>query len=220
MLPVGLNKASSSKEHKKPKLAGYEVHEHIGGGTFGDVYRAEWTRIQPSPRQHLAIKLLHKTGKFVKASADTQREIAILKDLEHPNILGLIAWRGTHFNTQLIMPLYDQDLRKFLRPNGVKADVVVKISRDLLFALQYLGMKKVLHRDIKPANILVQRQPLAAILGDFGAARYVSPIIGSHEGGLSSDICTMWYRAPEVLITQTRCHFQATYGQLELPWRN
>ena len=89
----------------------------------------------------------------------------------------------------------------------MKGDVVVKISRDLLFALQYLGMTKVLHRDIKPANILVQRQPLAAILGDFGAARYVSPIIGSHEGGLSSDICTMWYRAPEVLIAQTRYHF-------------
>jgi len=97
----------------------------------------------------------------------------------------------------------------FSRPNGVKADVVVKISRDWLFALQYLGMKKVLRRDIKPATILVQRQPLAAILGDFGAARYVryvSPIIGSHEGGLSSDICAMWYRAPEVLITQTRYH--------------
>jgi serine/threonine protein kinase len=55
--------------------------------------------------------------------------------------------------------------------------------------------------------MLVQRQTLAAILGDFGAARYVSPIIGNHEGGLSSDICTMWYRAPEVLITQTRYHF-------------
>ena len=40
MLPVGLNKASSSKEHKKPKLAGHEVHAQIGGGTFGDVYRA------------------------------------------------------------------------------------------------------------------------------------------------------------------------------------
>ena len=65
-------------------------------------------------------------------------------------------------------------------------------------------MAKVLHRDIKPANILVQRQPLAAILGDFGAARYVSPISGCHKGGLSSDICTMWYRAPQVLITQTR----------------
>ena len=101
---------------------------------------------------------------------------------EHPSILGWVAWRDIHFNTQLIMPLYDQDLRKLLRPNGVKADVVVKISRDLLFALQYLGMTKVLRRDIKPAHILVQRQPLAAILGDFGAARYVSPIIASHKG--------------------------------------
>ena len=42
MIPVGFNTASSSKEHRKPNLAGYEVHEHIGG-TFGDVYRAEWT---------------------------------------------------------------------------------------------------------------------------------------------------------------------------------
>ena len=89
-------------------------------------------------------------------------------------------------------------------PNGVKADAVAKISRDLLSSFQYLGMNKVLHPDIKRANILVQRQPLAAILGDFGAVRYVSPIIASHGGGLSSDICTMWYRAPEVLITQTR----------------
>ena len=129
-----------------------------------------------------------------------QTEIAILKDLEHPNILGLIVRRGTHFNTQLIMPFYGQDLRKFLRPIGVNAELVAKLSCDLLVALQYLGMKKGLHRDIRPANILVQRQPLAAILGDFGAARYVSPIIGSHEGGLSSDICTMWCRALKNIV--------------------
>ena len=63
MLPVGSAKASFSKAHKKRKLVGYAVHEHIGGGTFGYVYRAEW--IQPSLRQHVAIKLLHKTGIFV-----------------------------------------------------------------------------------------------------------------------------------------------------------
>ena len=57
MLPVGLNQASSTKAHKKPKLAGYEVHAHIGGGTFGYMYRAEWTRAQPLVRKHLAIKL-------------------------------------------------------------------------------------------------------------------------------------------------------------------
>ena len=97
--------------------------------------------------------------------------------------------------------------------------VVAKLSRDLLVALQYLGMNKVLHRDIKPANILVQRQPLAAIFGDFGATRYVLPSMASHEGGLSSDACTMWYRAPEALITQTRYHFpRDVFFQVELPW--
>ena len=96
VLPVGLHKASSSKEHKKPKLAGYEVHEHIGGGTFGDVFRAEWTRTQPSPRQHLPINILHKTGKCVKASADTQREIAILKDFETPQHARFDCVADTH----------------------------------------------------------------------------------------------------------------------------
>ncbi len=75
------------------------------------------------------------------------------------------------------MPLYKQDLRKLLRPNGVKADAVVQLSRDVLVALQYRGTQHVLHRAIKPAKILVQRQPLAAILADFGAARYVLAII-------------------------------------------
>ena len=40
------------------------------------------------------------------------------------------------------MPHYDQDLRKCLRPNGVKADVVVKISRDLLFCITESGHDK------------------------------------------------------------------------------
>ena len=109
MLPVGLNKAYSSKEHEKRKLVGYEVHEHIGGGTFRYVYRAEW--FQPSLRQHLAIQLLHKTGTNCKGERRHAEGNCILKYLnEHPNILGLIAWRGTHVNTQLVMPLYYQDL--------------------------------------------------------------------------------------------------------------
>ena len=40
------------------------------------------------------------------------------------------------------MPLYDQDLRKFLRPNGVKVDVVVKISRDFVVSITVSGHEK------------------------------------------------------------------------------
>ena len=71
--------------------------------------------------------------KFVKRRAQTRRGKLVAKKIKMntPNILGLIAWREIHVNTQLIMPLYDQDLRQFLRPNGVKVDVVVKLSRDL-----------------------------------------------------------------------------------------
>jgi hypothetical protein len=67
----------------------------------------------------------------------------------------------------------------------------------------------------------MQRQPLAAILGDFSNRSICfHQSLEATKGGLSSDICTMWYRAPEVLITQACFHFQAAYGKLELPWRS
>ena len=73
-------------------MAGYQAHAHIGGGTLGYVYGAEWTRTQPSLRQPLATKLLHKTSKFVKASADSRENLLFLTYLdEHANIIGLIA---------------------------------------------------------------------------------------------------------------------------------
>ena len=68
----------------------------------------------------------------------------ILKELNaHPNMPGLIAWRESHFNTQLTMPLLRSGLEAVSETKGVKADALVKLSRDLLVALQYLGMKKV-----------------------------------------------------------------------------
>lgn len=95
---------------KKPRLAGYEVHSHIGGGTFADVYKA--TLKEPA-NLTVAVKLLHKQGQYVKQSQDHKRELEILKELKgHPHIIELIAWRVTHFNTQLIMHYYPMDLRK------------------------------------------------------------------------------------------------------------
>lgn len=70
----------------------------------------------------------------------------------------------------------------------------------MLKAVAYLQDNAILHRDIKPANILVKRQPLAAVLADFGAARHLLPKSGVDDQGLSTCVTTMWYRAPEDMI--------------------
>ena len=65
-------------------------------------------------------------------------------------------------------------------------------------ALKSLVDHRVLHRDIKPSNILLRRQPLAAVLADFGAAVVLEQ---SLEHGVDSKeaVCTPGYEAPEVL---------------------
>ena len=205
--PVVLNCTSTSGTYlrkKTPKLAGYTIHEHIGGGTYGDVYKATWKDKEAS--ETLAIKVLHKQGKCVRASEDTIREIAILKHLAGEfHTIRLNAWRETHFNTQLIMPHYPHDLRQYMAGSGLTRHVAQIFSNNLLLAARYLRENSVLHRDIKPPNILVQLQPLAVVLADFGAARYVLP--HATESGMSSGVCTLWYRAPETLLTPSQYHF-------------
>ena len=68
----------------------------------------------------------------------------------------------------------------------------------MLNALQSLIDHRVLHRDIKPSNILLRRQPLAAVLADFGAAVVLEQTL---EHGVDSKeaVCTPGYEAPEVL---------------------
>ena len=53
------------------------------------------------------------------------------------------------------------------------------------------------HRDIKPANIMIERQPLAAVLGDFGLSKEYLP-----DRSMTPWMVTLSYRAPEILARQ------------------
>ena len=120
----------------------------------------------------------------------------------HPNVLKLLGWRDTHFNVQLILELFDLDLRKYINHQALVASVAKKLAKDIFSAVTYVHSCQILQRDIKPPNILVQRQPLAAILGDFGCARKLLRTSSSaEEQVLSPDVCTLWYRAPEILLS-------------------
>ena len=67
--------------------------------------------------------------------------------------------------------------------------------------LKYIHQKSVLRRDLKSSNVLLQMadgQPLAALIADFGEARLA---VGSP---LTPDVVTIWYRAPEILVSHDR----------------
>ena len=196
--------AFSESKHSLPKLKGYQILEYLGGGTFGEVYKAKMR----DTGTIVAVKVQRKGGNIAQKSTEQARELTLMKGLAHPYVVYLLGWRETHFNLQLIMVYYEQDLHKYIRQQGQQGVAVHEakiIAGCLVSALTYIHGKQIIHRDLKPANMLVQRQPMAALIADFGAGRTLLPSLVSGGAGerLSEGVCTRWYAAPEVLLSST-----------------
>ena len=91
----------------------YEVIENIGKGSYGTVYKA----IKIETCQTVALKkvrLIEDEG----VSGSLMREISILKELKHENIVILhdIIHQETHIT--LVLEYFEQDLKKYLRAYG------------------------------------------------------------------------------------------------------
>ncbi|XP_035205119.1 cyclin-dependent kinase 6-like, partial [Stegodyphus dumicola] len=100
----------------------------------------------------------------------------------------------------LVFEHVDQDLATYLEkcpPTGLTPDKIKDITYQLLNGLDFLHFNRVLHRDLKPQNVLISNQGIVK-LADFGLAR-----IYSEQATLTSVVVTLWYRPPEVLLSQT-----------------
>ena len=87
------------------------------------------------------------------------REIAILMDLQHENIVSLkdIVMKDTVIF--FVQEYCNMDLGKFLSqiPEGQKlpAKLIKEYLRQILMGVAYCHMERIIHRDLKPANILL-----------------------------------------------------------------
>lgn len=148
------------------RLGPFQILGLIGEGGMGRVYRAQ----QETPRRLVALKL-PQTGAARQVFQRFQREIALLANLEHPNIArlygaGMLDEEQTPY---LAMELVDgQPLTQASRdwPLRRKLELLAKLAR----AVHYAHTRGVVHRDLKPANVLVTAEGEPKIL-DFGVAR-------------------------------------------------
>lgn len=171
----------------------YQKLEKIGEGTYGVVYKAR-DRVT---NEVVALKKIRLEEEDEGIPSTAIREISLLKELQHPNIVRLYDVVHTERKLTLVFEYLDQDLKKYLDicENGLETSVLKSFLYQLLQGVAYCHEHRVLHRDLKPQNLLINREGELK-LADFGLARAFGIPVRSY----THEVVTLWYRAPDVLM--------------------
>uniref|UniRef100_A0A8C0GI72 Cyclin-dependent kinase 2 n=1 Tax=Chelonoidis abingdonii TaxID=106734 RepID=A0A8C0GI72_CHEAB len=126
------------------------------------------------------------------------REISLLKELNHSNIVKLLDVIHTENKLYLVFEFLHQDLKKFMDASsisGIPLPLIKSYLFQLLQGLAFCHSHRVLHRDLKPQNLLINAEG-AIKLADFGLARAFGVPVRTY----THEVVTLWYRAPEILL--------------------
>ncbi|KOC62580.1 Cyclin-dependent kinase 5 [Habropoda laboriosa] len=171
----------------------YEKLEKIGEGTYGTVFKAK----NRETHEIVALKRVRLDDDDEGVPSSALREICLLKELKHKNIVRLYDVLHSDRKLTLVFEHCDQDLKKYFDSlNGeIDLDVVKSFLYQLLRGLAFCHSRNVLHRDLKPQNLLINKNGELK-LADFGLAR----AFGIPVKCYSAEVVTLWYRPPDVLF--------------------
>eukprot|EP00887_Chlorella_sp_A99_P001603 scaffold8.g1603.t1 len=182
----------------------YERVSKIGEGTYGVVYKA----CDRTNGRMLALKQIRLEQEEEGVPSTAIREISLLKELNHENIVSLEDVIHEEKKLYLVFEFLDLDLKKHMDANSqayrdpllIKAQVPLPNAgghRILPLAQEMLSPSpRILHRDLKPQNLLIDRATNTLKLADFGLAR----AFGIPVRQYTHEVITLWYRAPEILL--------------------
>jgi len=169
----------------------FQVRELLGGGGFGQVFRAYDPRLD----REVALKVLKQAQPNARVMERFFREARAAAQLDHPSIVPLHdAGRdaGRCWIAYQFVPGPTLSRLRDTRPPGFEA--AARLVRDLADALDHAHRRGVFHRDVKPANVLVDPDGRPR-LTDFGLARRAD-----HESSLTREgtiLGTPNYMSPE-----------------------
>jgi len=178
--------------------------EKLGNGKFACVYKCK--RISPlevkMPEQFFAVKVISKNNLVPKERELLRTEIAILRLVNHPNIINMEDVFESLNHIYIVLELIHggELFHRIVGHARLTEEESFTLVVQLLEAVHYLHVLGVAHRDIKPENILCtgpKDRPLNECtlkLCDFGLSKLVAP------NGVMRVACgTLSYVAPEVL---------------------
>jgi len=169
----------------------YRVLRKIGGGGMADVYLCEDLTLGRRVALKVMLSRFIDDPNFVERF---RREAKAAAGLNHANLVSIYDWGevdGTYF---IVMEYVEgETLKDLVRRRGrLSGSEAVRISLQLLAALEFAHRTGIVHRDVKPQNVMLDRDGNAKVT-DFGIARAGDS--GMTEAG--SILGTAQYLAPE-----------------------
>ena len=189
------------------------IEDHIGEGTFGMVFKAEYIgdldyADKMGIPKYVALKKIKMEDSKEGFPITALREIMIMKKCNHENLLQILeivtskslVKNQKKQNVYLVFEYMEHDLSGLaLAKYSFELPQIKYIMYQILKGVQYLHKNNIIHRDIKCANILINNKGKVKI-GDFGLARNITP---NHTKKYTYKVVTLWFRAPELLFGDT-----------------
>ncbi|XP_020036810.1 serine/threonine-protein kinase ULK1 isoform X2 [Castor canadensis] len=175
----------------------------IGHGAFAVVFKG---RHREKHDLEVAVKCINKKN-LAKSQTLLGKEIKILKELKHENIVALYDFQEMANSVYLVMEYCNGgDLADYLHTmRTLSEDTIRLFLQQIAGAMRLLHSKGIIHRDLKPQNILLSNpggrranpNNIRVKIADFGFARYLQTNM------MAATLCgSPMYMAPEVIMSQ------------------
>jgi len=178
-------------------LSQYQKKGKLGEGTYGKVYLA----MDKVTKENVAMKKMILESEEEGIPSTAIREISLLKELsDHPNIVKLKDVLYLKSKLYLIFEYLDKDLKAYMDSTSFMDPKLIKsYLYQMLQGIAFCHSHRILHRDLKPQNLLIDKDGRLK-LADFGLSR----AFGIPLRHYTHEVVTLWYRAPEILLGQSR----------------
>jgi len=176
-------------------MENFQKIEKIGEGTYGVVYKAR----DKATGDFVALKKIRLDAESEGVPSTAIREISLLKELDHPNVVRLLDVIHCDMKLYLAFEYLSKDLKKYMdslpTSESLHPNLVKSYMYQLLSGICFCHSHRVLHRDLKPQNLLIDMEGNIK-LADFGLARAFGVPVRTY----THEVVTLWYRAPEILL--------------------
>ncbi|EDO18975.1 hypothetical protein Kpol_2002p46 [Vanderwaltozyma polyspora DSM 70294] len=189
---------------KGDTIGPWKLGETLGLGSTGKVQLA----YNESTNQQAAIKVISKSvfssmgnnSSMVSSTPDSlsygiEREIIIMKLLNHPNVLRLYDVWETNNNLYMVLEYAEKgELFNLLVEKGpLPENEAIRFFRQIIIGMSYCHALGIVHRDLKPENILLDHK-LNIKIADFGMAA-----LETEDKLLETSCGSPHYAAPEIV---------------------